>query len=277
MPRVSVVVTTRNEAARISDCLASIRRQTYPAIEVIVVDNHSTDQTCDLARRYTDRVYTCGPERSAQRNAGMLEKATGDYVLYLDADMTLTDGLIAEAVHRMQQDAALVGLYIPLRWEANNWINRIRGFERTFYDATVLDAVRFVQTSVVRKIGGFDPTLHAGEDWDFDRRVRQCGAVAGIASIMLHHEAATFTLRDLVTKVAYYAPSLDRYIARWGRNDPEVARQFGLRYRFFGVFVENGKWRKLLKHPILSVSMLLLKVLMASAYAITRLKRKHAE
>lgn len=270
-PLVSVVVTTKNESKRISACLESLRRQPYPLIEIIVVDNHSTDDTCVLARAYTDKVFTFGPERSAQRNHGMLEQAQGAYVMYLDADMTVSEGLIGEAVDAFEADAARVALYVPLRWEANNWINRLRGFEREFYDATVLDAVRIIRTDVFRRVGGFDVMLHAGEDWDMDRRVRQCGPVGCVRSIMVHHEDPGFRLRDLTAKIAYYAPSLDRYRARWGRADPDVRRQFGWRYRFFTVFAEHGKWRKLLAHPGLSFGMLTLKLLVAATYVQARL------
>lgn len=267
---MSVVVTTKNEAVRIADCLDSIRRQRYPRVEIIVVDNQSTDDTCAIARRYTDQVYTCGPERSAQRNHGMIERASGAYVMYLDADMTLSDTLIGEAVEVLEAEAAQVAVYVPLRWEANNWINRLRGFEREFYDATVLDAVRIIRTDVFRRVGGFDAELHAGEDWDLDRRIRRCGAVGRIQSVMTHHEDPAFRLRDLTAKVAYYAPSLERYIARWGRDDPELRRQFGWRYRFFTVFIEHGKWRKLLAHPCLAAGMLSLKLLMAAAFVLYR-------
>ena len=144
------------------------------------------------------------------------------------------------------------------------------GFEREFYDATVLDAVRIIRTDVFRRAGGFDEELHAGEDWDLDRRIRRCGAVGRIRSVMTHHEDPAFRLRDLTAKTAYYAPSLERYIARWGRDDPEVRRQFGWRYRFFTVFVEQGKWRRLLAHPCLAVGMLSLKLLMAATFVLSR-------
>ena len=66
---VSVIVTTKNEEKNIENCLRSIKAQTYPQekIEIIVVDNNSTDKTKEIGKRYTERVYNFGPERSAQR------------------------------------------------------------------------------------------------------------------------------------------------------------------------------------------------------------------
>jgi len=62
---VSVVVTTRNSGQTLRACLASIRRQIYPAVELVVVDNHSSDQTPAIAAEYADRVATIG--RPARR------------------------------------------------------------------------------------------------------------------------------------------------------------------------------------------------------------------
>ena len=100
-PLVSVVITTKNEEKNIENCLKSILKQTYPRdkIEIIVVDNNSTDRTKEIARRYTDKVYNKGPERSAQRNFGA-KQAKGEYYLYLDADMILSPNVISECVEK---------------------------------------------------------------------------------------------------------------------------------------------------------------------------------
>ena len=64
LPLVSVVITTKNEEKNIDNCLESIKLQTYPQdrIEIIVVDNNSSDKTKEIARRYTNNVLNCGPE-----------------------------------------------------------------------------------------------------------------------------------------------------------------------------------------------------------------------
>jgi len=80
---VSTIITTKNEAKNTGNCLRSIKNQTYlfhrnevtlrdpeDRIEIIVVDNNSTDGTKGIAKRFTDKVYNYGPERSAQRNFG---------------------------------------------------------------------------------------------------------------------------------------------------------------------------------------------------------------
>lgn len=66
---ISVIITTKNEEKNIGKCLESVLAQTYPAgnIEIIVVDNGSTDKTKEIAIKYTEKVFNGGPERSAQK------------------------------------------------------------------------------------------------------------------------------------------------------------------------------------------------------------------
>ena len=82
-PLVTVVVPTRNSERTLANCLESIRRQAYPRIELVVVDNSSTDDTLAIARRYADQALTIGPERSAQRNHGW-RAGHGELVVFVD-------------------------------------------------------------------------------------------------------------------------------------------------------------------------------------------------
>lgn len=89
MDRLSVVVITLNEERKLRRCLEPVKW----ADEIIVVDSFSTDRTVDIAREYTDRVYR-NPWKgfAAQRTFGM-EHATGDWILFLDADEYVTEAL----------------------------------------------------------------------------------------------------------------------------------------------------------------------------------------
>src|SRR3989338_6850974 len=141
---VSVIITTKNTQAYIGDCLESIKKQDYPlgTTEAIVVDNNSTDRTAFIAKQYTDKVYNFGPERSAQRNFGV-KQASGKYILYLDADMILSESIISEAVQKCEKESCSA-LYIPERIIGEGFWIKVRDFERGFYTATCIDAVRFV-------------------------------------------------------------------------------------------------------------------------------------
>jgi glycosyltransferase involved in cell wall biosynthesis len=89
---ISVVVITKNEAANIERCLASVAW----ADEIVVVDSGSTDGTAEIARRFTQRVYDeAWRGFGAQKNLA-LSYASGDWVLSLDADEWVTDPLGTE-------------------------------------------------------------------------------------------------------------------------------------------------------------------------------------
>jgi glycosyltransferase involved in cell wall biosynthesis len=292
-PLVSVVVTTKNEERNIERCLQSIIEQTWKNIETIVVDNGSTDETRTIARKYTALVFELGPERSAQRNHGIIDRATGEFALFVDADMILSPQLVETCVHSMANDR-IVALHIGEIVLGTSVLSRIRRFERSFYSGTVIDGVRFFKRKDFVAIGGFDTALHAGpEDWDLDLRFKQRGNLALITRgrevqnwnfddftsrlgvrrpkdfVGFFHNEADQPLRTYLRKKRYYAASMRPYQAKWfGRQ--ELKKQLGFSYRFFWVFVEDGKYKMLFRHPFLTLGILVLRVLVGTAYLLQR-------
>ncbi len=272
-PLVSVVVTTKNEEKNIENCLKSIKEQSYPNIEIIVVDNDSGDRTKELALKYTDKVYDKGPERSAQRNFGMIEKSSGEYVMFVDADMALSSDLIKDCVEFIEKERC-AALHISEIVMGSGFWSRVRRFERSFYDGTVIDGARFFRKDIFVKVGGFDETMSGPEDWDIDKKIKAIGKIglvprAGKRAVIYHNEAE-FDLKRYLNKKGYYARSFEAYISKWGVDDPDIKKQFRPIYRYFGVFVENGKWIKLLLHPILSFGMYCLRGMVGVVYLLNR-------
>jgi glycosyltransferase involved in cell wall biosynthesis len=90
--KLTVIIITKNEAARIDACLRSVAW----AHEIVVMDSGSTDDTVARCQAYTDKVFvTDWPGYGAQKNRA-LAKASGDWVLALDADEQLSDELAQE-------------------------------------------------------------------------------------------------------------------------------------------------------------------------------------
>ena len=266
---VSVIVTTKNEEKHIADCLRSVKSQSYPRerLEIIVVDNNSTDNTKAIVAEFTSHMYNLGPERSAQRNFG-ISKARGRYIIYLDADMTLNEDVIYQAFRKCE-DENYTALYIPEKIIGTGFWIKVRDFERGFYNATSIDVVRFIRREAALKINGFDETLNGPEDWDFDRRVKEIGET-GIISECIFHNEEKFNLFLYTGKKNYYARGFSRYINKWGRDDPTIRKQFGFYYRYFGVFIESGRWKKLLAHPLLSLGMYLLRLAVGLVFLYSR-------
>jgi len=300
-PLVSIVVTTKNEEKNIQTCLESIQGQTYQNIEIIVVDNFSADRTQEIARQYTGKVFSKGPERSAQRNYGMIDIAQGEYVMFVDADMILSPGLIGACVRRMQAGDCLA-LHIHEIVLGVSFFSKVRRFERTFYDGTAVDGARFFLKRAFVQVGGFDVELFnegSGEDWDIDKLIKRIGAIMLLDESLvddqpwgpdlfgfidsrgvtpsrrkptIYHNETDFVLSNYLKKKSYYAKGFDGYIAKWGQSDPDIRKQFGLWYRYFGVFLENGKWSKLFAHPLLSMGMYSLRFLVGAVYILRKQK-----
>ena len=89
MPSLSVVIITYNEECKIKKCIEAV---TW-ADEIIVVDSFSTDRTREIAREYTDLVYQNAWEGFAKQRTYGMNQASGDWILFLDADEYVTDAL----------------------------------------------------------------------------------------------------------------------------------------------------------------------------------------
>ena len=274
---VSVVITTKNEEKNIKNCLESILKQSFPAgeMEIIVVDNNSTDKTRKIVRGFINglaplnmKLFNGGPERSAQRNFG-IKKAEGKYFLYLDADMTISPNLIEECASKLENNQDVVALYIPEIISGKSFWNKVRNFERSFYNGTVIDVVRFVRKGCFEKVGGFDESLTGPEDWDFDKKIKKLGETEIVKNPLYHHEES-FQLKDYLKKKAYYGQYFAKYIAKWGKKDLDIKKQFGIFYRYIGVFVKGGKWKKILRHPILMAGVFFLRFLVGTNYLIKK-------
>ncbi len=286
-PLISVVISTKNEEANIASCLESIKAQTYSPknIETIVVDNNSTDKTKEISRQYTKNIFNFGPERSAQRNFGMIKKASGKYVMYLDADMILSPTVIEKSVEKLEKED-VVALYVPEVVLGNSYWSKVRRFERSFYDGTVIDCARIIRIDIFKMVGGFDEMLTGPEDWDLDKKIKQKGKIELLSSYkfkesidkpsqpIIFHNEAKFDLKKYLNKKKYYSVSFSKYIEKWGKNDEDIKKQFGFWYRYFGIFVEEGKWNKILKYPFVFLGIFVLRFLVGASFAFGGLGRK---
>jgi glycosyltransferase involved in cell wall biosynthesis len=120
--KVSVLIPTRNEAGNILTLLKSIHQQDYSNYEVIVMDDNSTDNTLALCEEFA----TTHPKFSIAKGKALppgwlgknyacyqlAKKATGAYLLFVDADEQIADGLINSALHRMHlKNLGLLSLF----------------------------------------------------------------------------------------------------------------------------------------------------------------------
>ena len=255
---VSVIVPTRNSAPTLERCLASIRSQTHSPVELIVVDNQSSDSTPEIARRYCDIVETRGPERSSQRNHGA-RVAHGRYLLFIDSDMELSQSVVADCL-KVIRDTNAPAVIVPEISIGDGFLARCRAFERSFYAGDdSIEGARFFDRLAFERVGGYDEKLIALEDWDLSARVAAAQRLPRTDSVIAHNEGR-LRLTTLLAKKRYYASSAIHYVRKHG--GPAV-RQGNIVFR--PAFLRN--WNRLLRHPVLTLGVLSIKSLEAGAVA----------
>jgi glycosyltransferase involved in cell wall biosynthesis len=94
---VSVIVPTYNSARNLPACLEALRKQKYPNIEVLVIDNYSNDETRQICETFKTKIILHRGTPAAARNAGIAH-STGNFVLFVDSDQQLGDSVIENCV-----------------------------------------------------------------------------------------------------------------------------------------------------------------------------------
>lgn len=252
---VSVIITCKNEADVIGKLLESVMKQTYKSTEVILVDNHSTDDTLKIAGRFKKvKILNKGPERSAQRNYGA-KVSKGEYLLFLDADMKLSPDVIKECVAAAEISGKIGSVIIPEQSVAYTFWEKVKAFERSFYNAkgdSITDAARFFLRSAFEKAGGYDETITGPEDWDLPETVRELGYKDGRISEKIYHRERATSLFVLFKKKFYYGLYAHKYLEK--HNIPIISPKtvYFLRPLFY------KSWRRLIAHPMLAFGMVVM-------------------
>ena len=185
-PLVSVIIPCFNHGHHLPDAINSLLSQKYPALEIIVVDDGSTDSTAEAASHYGDRiryVYRNNGGLSAARNSGV-QVARGDFLHFLDADDYVPAGWydkIVTAVTAQPSGDVYHGgwCYVDAQGNEQGRIHPIPIQGDPL--AALLQGNRFpchaalVRRSAANRAGLFKEQLRACEDWDFWIRVAAAG------------------------------------------------------------------------------------------------------
>jgi glycosyltransferase involved in cell wall biosynthesis len=196
---VSVIIPTYNRAATLGRAIESVLSQDHRALELIVVDDGSSDATPDLLASIDDPRLRCvrQPNRgvSAARNRGIAE-AHGDYIAFLDSDDEWLPGKLSVQVDRLAgsaSDVALVigGLRIVRSGEEHEVLPQYEGrvFEALLADNVLLGLCSnaLIRREVFETVGGFDESLPAIEDYDLAVRIAHFFRVAAIREPMARY------------------------------------------------------------------------------------------
>lgn len=272
-PLVSVIVPTYNSSKFLEACLKSIKEQAYPNIELIVVDNNSTDTTKEIAKKFTDKVFNKGPERSAQRNYGVHE-SRGEFVVIIDSDMELSPEVIAQCVAVVSEDTTVQGVIIPEESFGEGFWAQCKKLERSFYVGVEwMEAARFFRREAYVQAGGYDEEMVSGEDWDLSQRVGERGKIGRIEAFIFHNEGR-ISLWKTVKKKFYYAQKFSKYVEKsCERGTKQTKSQTGILGRYW-LFLSHPA--KLFRNPLLGLGVLFMKTLEfgfgALGYIVVKIK-----
>lgn len=182
-PTFSVLIPARNEERFLGACLDSIHaaaRRIDGAVQVVVCLNRCTDRTEAIAReRGATLAYDDSRNLARIRNAAA-RVATGQYLVTIDADSTMSPNMLA-TIHRKLQNPRIVGggvLILPERWSIGIFLTGVALAPIALWHR-ISAGLFWCRRSDFDAIGGFDERVISAEDIDFARRLRAHGRARG--------------------------------------------------------------------------------------------------
>ena len=220
MKLVTVVIPCFNSGLTLGQTVESVRAQTYPNLEIIVVDDGSSDP---LTIRVIDRLV--GVRVIRQDNAGLpaarnkgFSNARGEYVLPLDSDDWLESDAIAHMAEALAVNPSLAFVFsnIKLEGEAGGVLRK----SYNFFEQLFLNQIPYallLRRSVWKTVGGYDEAMRGGyEDWEFNIRLGARGYFgAPVQKILFHYRVASTGM--LLSKSNHLHGDLWKYIQRKNR------------------------------------------------------------
>jgi len=196
LPTFSVVIAAYNAAGTVGEAIDSALRQTRPPVEVIVVDDGSTDDTAAAIGPYLDRiVYLRRPHAgvASARNAA-LERATGEFIAVLDADDTYLperlEALATLAAARPDLDILCTDAFLEVDRRIVGRFGEDTPFEVVNQRAAIIErcfcAAPAFRRSTVLSAGAYDESMRTAEDWELVLRLLFGGAAAGLVDEPLY-------------------------------------------------------------------------------------------
>jgi glycosyltransferase involved in cell wall biosynthesis len=227
--KISIIVPAFNEERLLGESLANINSaaQVFTRrgwdLEIIVCDNNSTDRTAEIARSAGATVVFEPINQIARaRNCGAAA-ATGDWLVFVDADSHPGAGLFAEVAEQINSGRCLAG-GVTVRMDERHLV---AGFATWLWNCAsrmgrlLAGSFIFCEAAAFRKIGGFNNELFAAEELELSRRLRKLARETGRGMVILHrHPLVTsarkmrlYTMRDhlkLLVRVLFNRRALTR-------------------------------------------------------------------
>ncbi len=202
MPKISIIIPTLREEQFLERTLKNFDDLDVPH-EIIITDGGSTDQTLDIARRFTDKILVWDQPRrqtfGEAKNAGA-HIASGEFFVFIDADVIIPEPqkFFEELLAAFEKNKKLVAVTVPLKPYLENssladkfccaplnWFYVISN--NMFHSGNSSGEFQMVRADIFRKIGGFGEQLIAGEDNELFRHLATVGRTASYRTLCVRH------------------------------------------------------------------------------------------
>ncbi len=246
--KVTCIVPTKNSEEFLKECLLSLRecKEVYSDMEIIVVDNYSTDKTLEIAQDLADKVYTFGTERVAQVSYGLVFSQS-DLVYITGSDMIRDKYFIKQCVDKIQEGYDAIYMSVKTDKRVKHFWGKVKALERECYIGTFLESARFFKREVWDELRGFNPGV-IGMEEDFQHRLDYHGFKTVWVSAREYHLHEDDSLKKIFCKGFYYGKFQREYLAiHRGRALKQLNP-----FRSYGRF---------LKHPVLLIGLIISKLM----------------
>ena len=204
---ISFIVIARNESFAIEKCLASIASMPLKKCEVICVDSDSTDNTLEVMKTYTDKIQNlkivqCSGYLNAAvaRNAGM-RYATKQYIFFVDGDVELYPGFLAEALDRIDSGNAdaVTGILEQIVYcDDYKKIKELSSYRKHYHivmEITRCGGIFLVTRQLAETVGTWDERMDRNQDIDFTLRLSRYGRFLALPVTMGRHHTLSYDER----------------------------------------------------------------------------------
>lgn len=209
MNEVSVVICARNAARTIDECLRSVEANS-PA-EIIIIDDGSTDDTIEIASRYTEKIYLTQGKGQAYRRQFGAEKAAGEYIAYVDSDVVLSENCLQIMLQELKEKgyvgihAQVIGRDNKTYWERAEDQHFRMKFNREGERSAIPTMAAIYNRSAILKYK-FDPHFSffgAPEDGELCYRLRRDGHKLGVSSAFVYHQHRASAKAFIKQRISY--------------------------------------------------------------------------
>jgi len=244
-PLVSVIIPVKNGALTLDACLYSIRRSYYTNVEVIVVDDHSTDATARIASAHGVHLLTATNGKGANhaRNLGGAQ-ANGEIFIFMDADIVIRRETILTIVERLQEGGidAVVGLYTS-RHRHETFVSQYKNlWVRYSYLKSppsidwLFGAISGIRKEAFQAIGGFNVGLvneQGTEDIELGKRFSKARMNVVLDIDIEVEHLKSYTLRSFIRNEFTRSAGFAKLAAELGEAASSVRRGFANVYPSF--------------------------------------------